>query len=191
MARGSRTQDETQVTEQTQDEAQVTEQTQDGEQTQDETTDASELDLDFIATGSFILAADLTKVSAPQRERSPKQAAMDTKVKGMHDHWIAVGRPSQWGRLVETKCVTTYFVTPDRSAEIKKLVNRAVALHGTRARYGSSFVVTPEMQGRFNLPESYIGREAISFAVMDKRERRSGDATAATSDATTDEQTEE
>ena len=129
------------------------------------------LDLDFIESGAFTLTPELTSQAAPQRARSDKQRKMDAVVERLHKHWKSVGGPSQWGKLVETKCVTTYFVQPDQAAELKKLINRAGAFHDVAIRYGSSFLATEHMVKKFNLPEAYVGREVISFAARDRRPR--------------------
>ena len=138
---------------------------------QAETQTETGLDLDFIESGAFTLTPELTSQAAPQRARSDKQRKMDAVVERLHNHWKSVGGPSQWGKLVETKCVTTYFVQPDRAAELKKLINRAGAFHDVAIRYGSSFLATEHMVKKFNLPETYVGREVISFAARDRRPR--------------------
>lgn len=121
--------------------------------------------------GAFMLPVELSEASAPVRARSEKQQAMDAKVAELHKVWDKAGKPSSWAKMVEARAVVTYFTEPDKSAELNKLVNRAVAFHGLRVRKGTSFRVTEKHVERFNLPKEYVGREAISFAIMDKRPR--------------------
>jgi hypothetical protein len=128
-------------------------------------------ELDFITGGAMTLSPELARISQPQRERSPKQMAMDAVAKSNHDHWVSVGRPSVWGTMVETKSVTTYFVDPEKAADTKKLITKAAALLGATVRWGSSFQATEAMRAKYGLPENYVGREVISFVVKDKRPR--------------------
>lgn len=137
--------------------------------------EAESLSLNDITSGAFMLPAELAESSAPVRARNEKQQAMDNKVKELHAAWIKAGKPSTWAKMVEGKTVATYFVEPDKSAELHKLINRAVALHGVRSRLGTSFRVTEKHVAAYGLPKHYVGREAISFAIMDKRPRATSD----------------
>jgi hypothetical protein len=137
------------------------------------------VDLGFI-NGAVMLDPTLAEASAPVRARSEKQMAMDTQVEKLHGVWVAAGKPSTWEKMVAGKTVATYFSEPELSSDLKKLIDRAVSFKGVRARYGTSFTATPELVKRFSLPDTYVGREVISFAVMDKRARTtSGGKTAA------------
>lgn len=149
-------------------------------------------ELEFISA-PFILSPEMGKASAPQRARDAAQLKMDETVNALHDTWVKAGRPSTWGAMVSAGTVATYFVNPEKVADHKRLITRATQLpdSGIRARWGKSYVVTEALAQRHNLPGDYVGREVVSFAIMDKRPRTTnGDtATAATSDAMlTDEQ---
>lgn len=125
--------------------------------------------------GGFILTAELATVSAPVRARNDKQRAMDKKVKELHALWIKANKPSTWDAMVKGGAVATYFVEPDKSADLHKLITRAVSFHGLRSRMGTAFKVTESHVAKFKLPAEYLGREAISFAVLDKRPRATSD----------------
>lgn len=135
-----------------------------------ETKPADGIDLDFIG-GVVMLAPALASESAPVRARSEKQTKMDEVVEKLHKAWKAGGTPSQWGKLVEAHLVATYFVNPKAAAELKRLINRAVAFHGVRARWGTPFLATEQLVTKHGLPKEFVGREVVSFAVMDKRPR--------------------
>lgn len=137
------------------------------------------LELDFISGGAYMLAAELASQSAPVRARGEKQQAMDKKVKELHAAWIKGGRETTWEALVKSGAVATYFVDPQLSADLHKLINRAVTFHGLRVRMGTSFKVTEAHIRKFNLKPQYLGREAVSFAIMDKRPRGTSDDTPA------------
>lgn len=136
---------------------------------------ADELSLDFIG-GAVILTSDLAVQTAPKNQRSEKQSKMDEVVKRLHTAWVNAGRASQWPKMVESKVVATYFVEPNKSAELKRLINRAVTFHNVRARFGTSFVATEALVTKHNLPKEYIGREVISVAIMDKRPRTTSES---------------
>src|SRR5271156_5749637 len=55
----------------------------------------------FIAE-AYTLSPELAKETAPKRERNPRQQALDNKVESAHAHWVSVGRPSVWGKIVES-----------------------------------------------------------------------------------------
>jgi len=130
-----------------------------------------ELAVDFISGGAFLLTAELAGTTAPVRARNDKQRAMDTKVKELHAAWIKAGKPSTWDAMVKSQVVATYFTEPDKTAELHKLINRAVTFHTLRVRMGTPFRVTEAHIKRFGLPSQFLGREAVSFAVLDKRPR--------------------
>lgn len=133
------------------------------------------LSLDFLSEVVILVPGELASEAAPQRARSEKQVKMDENVAKLHKAWKTAGQPSQWPKLVEAKVVATYFVEPNKSAELKRLVNRAVQFHGIRARWGTSFSATEKLVTQYGLPRDYIGREVVSFAVMDKRPRSTED----------------
>jgi len=128
-----------------------------------------ELVASFITTGGFMLPADLSEETAPVRARSDKQTAMDAKVKELHTAWVKAGKPSTWDG--QSKVAATYFIQPDLAADLHKLVNRAVSYHGLRVRMGTPFKVSEKHVSRYGLPANYLGREAVTFAVLDKRPR--------------------
>jgi len=131
------------------------------------------LDLSFITSGAVTLAPELAAESAPVRSRSDHQRAMDDVVDKLHKVWsTSDDKPTDWTKLVAAKCVATYFIEPEKVTELKKLITRAVGYHeGTRARFGTSFKATAELIRKYNLPEAYLGREVVSFAILDKRPR--------------------
>lgn len=129
------------------------------------------LSADFISGGGFILAPELAEQSAPKNARNERQTAMDLTVSQMHEMWVKAGRPNTWAKMVEGKTVKTYFVDPTQAGDLKKLVNSAVSLHDVRVRWGTPFKATDKMVKAYNLPAEYLGREVISFAIMDKRPR--------------------
>ena len=128
-----------------------------------------ELAASFITSGGFMLPADLTEETAPVRARSDKQTAMDAKVKELHTAWVKAGKPSTWDG--QSKVAATYFIQPNLAADLHKLVNRAAAYHGLRVRMGTPFKVSEKHVSRYGLPANYLGREAVTFAVLDKRPR--------------------
>jgi len=134
-----------------------------------------ELAVDFISDGAFLLTAELAGTTAPVRARNDKQRAMDTKVKELHAAWVKAGKPSTWDAMVKAQVVATYFTEPDKTAELHKLINRAVTFHTLRVRMGTPFRVTEAHIKRFGLPPQFLGREAVSFAVLDKRPRATSD----------------
>lgn len=138
---------------------------------------ADEIELDFIKSGGLTLAPELAAQAAPQRQRSDKQAAMDERCQALHDAWIKAGNPSVWAKMVEGKAVATYFTEPQKSANLHKLVTRAVNYLGYRVRWGTSFKATEALIKKYNLPTEYLGREVVSFAVMDKRPRATNGST--------------
>lgn len=133
------------------------------------------LDVAFLTDGGMILAEALASETQPIRARNDRQQVMDAKVNQLHKLWLSKGKPSDWNSMVRAKVVATYFPEPDKSTEFKKYVNRAVLLHGVRVRWGSSFVVTLQHIEKFNLDKSLLGHEAISFAILDKRETKKAD----------------
>lgn len=140
-------------------------------------------DLDAV----FVLAAPLATVAAPKNKRNEQQEKMDKKVLEIHERWVKAGKPSVWGKQVETGCVVTYFLLPEAVAARVKLVNKAADFHGNlRAKWGTAFDVTEEIRADMarrgvNLPEEYVGRKAVSFTIVDKITRKP--ATSATSAA--------
>lgn len=142
-------------------------------------TATAELSLDFISDGGFVLTAELATTTAPVRARSERQLAMDKVVRQLHAKWAATGRHSTWDAMVKAGAVATYFVEPDKSADFHKLINRATTFVkvgeesniAIRSRMGTAFKVTEQHIAKFKLPAEYLGREAISFAIMDKRPR--------------------
>lgn len=144
---------------------------------------SDELSLDFLAEGGVILAEALTAETMPVRARNERQQVLDRKVKAAHENWTAKGKPGDWNSQVKAGVVVTYFPAPDKSAELKRLINKAADFHGVRVRYGSSFVVTEQHISRFNLKPELLGHEAVSFAVLDKKARTTATTTAAAAPA--------
>ena len=129
-------------------------------------------------TSSFIsqpimldIEPELVKASAPRNARSEEQKAMDAVVSNLHKKWAAEGKSTTWSTLAAKKCVATYIVEPSDVTKIRQLVNRATALHSVRARYGTDVTVTPAMLSKYGMPDNYLGRTVVSFAIMDKRPR--------------------
>lgn len=141
-------------------------------------TDAK-LALDDIGAVAM-LSADLAEQAAPQRSRNERQVKMDEIVGKLHKTWKAAGQPTTWPKMVEKNVVATYFVDPPKASDLKLLVNRAVSYHGVRVRWGTPFVATEKLVQTHKLPTEYIGREVISFAIMDKRPRTTSDNSTST-----------
>ena len=140
---------------------------------------AAKAELEFISGGAFMLTPELASPTTPVRARNEKQQAMDRKVKEMHGTWVKGGKPTSWDAMVKAGTVATYFTEPEKSADLHKLITRAVALHGVRSKFGTPFKVTEAHVARYGLPQHYLGREAISFAIMDKRPRATSDGKSA------------
>ena len=124
----------------------------------------------------YVLKPDteLLKVTAPRNQRSAEQIAMDTTVKAFHAKWVAANRPSQWNVMASAGVVATFFSDLNKGSNLRRIINRAAGLHEVRIRWGTSFVLTPEFVAKQRaagvaIPDTAIGKEAISFAVMDKR----------------------
>lgn len=139
---------------------------------------ADEIELDFIKSGGLTLAPELAAQAAPQRQRSDKQTAMDERCQVLHDAWEKAGKPSIWAKMVEGKAVATYFTEPQKSANLHKLIRRAADYLGYRVRWGTSFKATEVLIKKYNLPFEYLGREVVSFAIMDKRPRAANGSSA-------------
>ena len=127
-------------------------------------------DLDFLSSPA-LLSTQLAKATAPAHERSESQKRIDDVVRRTHELWVASGRPAQWATCVSKHVVITYFTDPAQSADLKKLINKACLLHGVRVRYGASVIVSEALAKQYALPASFLGREVVSFTVMDKRKR--------------------
>lgn len=132
------------------------------------------LSADFLSAPEILLdSPDLLKATAPRNARSDEQRAMDAVVATAHKTWIDAGKPDKWADLAAKRCVKSYFCEPAEAAKLKQYANRAAVLHNVRIRYGTSVTVTPEFRAkRPQVPEAYLGREIISFAVMDKVVRK-------------------
>ena len=125
-------------------------------------------ELDFLAA-PVILSPELVRESAPQNARNPRQVKMDETVKRLHDAWSKANGPSTWGAAVNAKVVATYFVEPEKAADVKKLVTKAGRFHHVTIRWGTSFKATEEIVKRHALPANYVGREVLSFFVKTTR----------------------
>src|SRR5579859_5644420 len=140
--------------------------------------EAEGLDVKFIGT-AFMLTPELASQSAPVRARSDKQREMDKKVSELHALSTTAKKDGKaiatWDDMVRAKIVVTYFVEPDKAAELHKLISRSVAFLGLRARMGTAFKATEKLVKTYSLPEHYVGREVVSFAVLDKRPRGTSD----------------
>jgi hypothetical protein len=131
----------------------------------------AELTTDFISESAFMLAPELASQTMPTRARSEKQHQMDVQVARLHAVWVKASKPSTWDAMVKGGAVATYFVQPELAADLHKLISRAITFHGLRARMGTAFKVTDKHVVQYHLPAEYLGREAVSFAVLDKRPR--------------------
>lgn len=129
----------------------------------------------FAPAPASLLADEATlRKTAPRWQRKPEQLNMDNIVKQAHERWIKAGKPSQWGAMAAKGVVMTYFSDVDKSHALRQLVNRASALHEVRVRWGTSFILTEgfvkSQQARgVDIPDSQIGKEVLSFAILDKR----------------------
>ena len=133
------------------------------------------VDISEIESGMIMLSPELADVAAPVNARNEKQQAMDKRVKKLHDLTkaaVSAGMPvSAWSDKVKAGIVATYFMEPDKTTDLKKLVDRAVTFHGVAVKWGTPFKATPALVTKYKLPEHYTGREVISFAIVDKRPR--------------------
>lgn len=133
-------------------------------------------DLDFLGSPVSLDSPELAAVSAPVRTRNERQAKMDEIGKRLFEHWQKIGSPSVWTKMVTARATVTYFSPPEKSADLKKLINRipgGITTADVRIKWGTSWLVTPALAQRHKLPENYVGREAISFGVIAKRPRTS------------------
>lgn len=129
-----------------------------------------------VSLAPFVLVTDaeVLKATAPRNTRTKEQTDMDKTVKEFHTKWVKANRPSQWGAMASAGVVATFFSEPDKSAKLRQIVNRAAGLHEVRIRWGTAFTLTPDFVEKQRsagvaIPDSAIGKDAISFAVMDKR----------------------
>ena len=129
------------------------------------------LDSEFLASPVILASVEpeLLKATAPRNNRSDEQKSIDTVVANLHSAWVKAGKLTQWSAMVNSKCVATYFVEPAQAAKFKQYVNRAGDLHSRRIKYGTPIPVTEAIVKRYGLPDNYLGREIVSFAVMDKK----------------------
>lgn len=140
------------------------------------------LEVAFLAEPAELIPdAEMIKATAPRNARSDEQVTMDLVVSDYHKRWIASGRKSKWADLAAAvvtsangtrkRVVATYFVSPEAAPKLKTLANKAGQLLDVRIRYGTSILVTEDLAKRHGLPGTHVGREAVSFAVMDKSTR--------------------
>jgi hypothetical protein len=158
--------------------AQGTEDGQEGTESAESTTrkrripDVSDVSLDAIngaALGSDLLIA----ASAPVRERSEQQKAMDKVATRAYAAWNEAEKPSVWAKMP----VVTYFLDADELPKYRYLIRRACEFvepsegsPGVRVRFGNEFTLREDMATKIGRPAD-AGKTVLAWAAVDKRPR--------------------
>lgn len=132
--------------------------------------DTSDVTLEGINAATLALP-DLVAASAPTRERSEQQKAMDEVAKRAYQAWIDADKPSMWQKIP----VVTYFLTDEELPKYRYLIRRACAIvepigdsRGVRERFGNVFTLSEQMASKVNRPD-LAGRNVLAWAAVDKR----------------------
>ena len=132
--------------------------------------DTSNVSLNAI-NGAALAAPDLVSASAPTRERTDQQKAMDAVAVKAYDAWVKAERPSLWQKMP----VVTYFLDPDEVAPYRYLIRRACAIVepsdgsiGVRVRFGTEFTLSEAMAAKINRPDD-AGKTVLAWTAIDKR----------------------
>lgn len=115
--------------------------------------DFTGLTLDLLAS-PMVVTEELSKKAAPARARDERQLKIDAVVKHLHNQWIGKDKPSAWAEMPKG----AYPTDPKAVEGLKYLIDRAASFHGVAVRYGK-----PVRDAQ--------GREIVTFAVRDRRER--------------------
>lgn len=132
--------------------------------------DTSTVELDAINAAS-LASTDLINASAPMRERSDQQKAMDKVAARAYEAWIKAERPSVWAKIP----VVTYFLSEDDVKKYRYLIRRACAIvepvgdsGGVRVRFGNEFTLSEQMAEKLGMPDN-AGKTVLAWAAVDKR----------------------
>lgn len=138
--------------------------------------DTSSVDLDAIKAAAFA-PADLVSASAPMRERSDQQKAMDKIAARAYEEWVKADRPSLWAKIP----VVTYFLTAEDVPRYRYLIRRACAIvepsgdsAGVRVRFGNEFTLSEAMAEKLGRKDD-AGKTVLAWAAVDKRTMESED----------------
>lgn len=132
--------------------------------------DTSTVALDAI-NAATLAAPDLITASAPMRERSDQQKAMDKVAARAYEAWVKADRPSVWAKIP----VVTYFLSEDDVKKYRYLIRRACAIvepvgdsAGVRVRFGNEFTLSEAMAEKIGRPDD-SGKTVLAWAAVDKR----------------------
>lgn len=138
--------------------------------TRSKAPDTSKVTLDAIGRAS-LAAPDLITASAPTRERSVEQKAMDAVAEKAYAAWLKADKPTVWGKMP----VITYFLTDEEVAPYRYLIRRACSIvepaegsPGVRVRFGNEFTLSETMAEKIGRPDD-AGKTVLSWAAVDKR----------------------
>lgn len=132
--------------------------------------DTSTVDLDAI-NAATLAPSDLINASAPMRERSDQQKAMDKVAARAYEAWVKAERPSVWAKIP----VVTYFLSEEDVTKYRYLIRRACAIvepvgdsAGVRVRFGNEFTLSEAMAEKLGMPDN-AGKTVLAWAAVDKR----------------------
>lgn len=132
--------------------------------------DTSKVTLDAI-NAAALAAPDLVTASAPTRERSTEQKAMDAVAEKAYAAWLKADKPTVWGKMP----VINYFLTDEEVAPYRYLIRRACSIvepaegsPGVRVRFGNEFTLSETMAAKIKRPDD-AGKTVLSWAAVDKR----------------------
>jgi hypothetical protein len=134
--------------------------------------DVSDVTLDAI-NGAALGSADLIAASAPVRERSDQQKAMDAVATRAYEAWVKAEKPGTWGKMP----VVTYFLDAEELPKFRYLIRRACEFvepvegsPGVRVRFGNEFTLREDMAAKIGKPD-FAGKTVLAWAAVDKRPR--------------------
>ena len=132
--------------------------------------DTSDVDLDAI-NAATLAPSDLITASAPMRERSDQQKAMDKVAARAYEAWVKAERPSVWAKIP----VVTYFLAEDDVKKYRYLIRRACSIvepegdsTGVRVRFGNEFTLSEQMAEKLGMANN-AGKTVLAWAAVDKR----------------------
>lgn len=132
--------------------------------------DTSTVELEAI-NAATLAPSDLVTASAPMRERSDQQKAMDKVAARAYEAWITAEKPSAWAKIP----VVTYFLSEEDVSKYRYLIRRACAIvepvgdsAGVRVRFGNEFTLSEQMAEKLGMPGN-AGKTVLAWAAVDKR----------------------
>lgn len=132
--------------------------------------DTSNVSLDSI-NAATLAVADLVNASAPMRERSEQQKAMDAVAVKAYNEWVKADRPSVWQKMP----VVTYFLSTEDVPKYRYLIRRACSIvepvegyPSVRVRFGNEFTLSETMAGKIGRPDD-AGKTVLAWAAVEKR----------------------